>query len=183
MVVHLVKEGVKIGDSTSQDLSRIQCFTVQFDQGSGVDESDIAQHTAEYLGVKFNPVYMTEEILAERFEPAVWHSEAVMADMNGPDKLALAEIAKQHGFKVVITALCGSHGYTIDGPVHTKLKELSTKENIENMGFIDWEETKNLVSKGLEDHDPFAFRMAVMVAQYVTISKRFGVKRASPDAN
>jgi asparagine synthase (glutamine-hydrolysing) len=40
MVVHLVKEeGAKLGNSASQDLSRIQCFTVQFDKDSGMDES------------------------------------------------------------------------------------------------------------------------------------------------
>lgn len=39
MIVHLVKEGAKLGDSLSQDLSRIQCFTVQFDKDSGADES------------------------------------------------------------------------------------------------------------------------------------------------
>ncbi|KAL3461967.1 nucleophile aminohydrolase [Aspergillus heterothallicus] len=103
MVVHLVKEGAKLGDSSSQDLARIQCFTVQFDRDSGVDESDVAQRTAEFLGVKFNPVHVTEEIMAERFEKAVWYSEAFMADINGAGKLAMAEVAHDAGFKVVIT--------------------------------------------------------------------------------
>lgn len=42
MVVHLVKEGAKLGDSSSQDLSQIQCFTVQFDKDSGADESGLS---------------------------------------------------------------------------------------------------------------------------------------------
>ncbi|KAL2833871.1 hypothetical protein BDW59DRAFT_138237 [Aspergillus cavernicola] len=389
MVVHLVKEGAKLGDSSSQDLSRIQCFTVQFDKGSEVDESEIAKRTAEFLGVKFNPVHVTEEILAERLENVVWNSEAFMADFNGAGKLAMAEVAKKHGFKVVITGegsdehfagypyfqsefllepdhtwtvpdynaakhaeaaknagtnlikgmksvvpktlpsttrtlnntsigglLTGTiplalapwlaekykntdgqtvlaesfngeirhnmsekwhplhtaeyiwtkaafsnsllrylgdnndmayqvesrpafldHNlteyanslppsmkmrynydtgtfnekyvlreavrpfvtdeiykrkkqpymaplqYTIDGPVHRKLKELVTKENVENLGFVDWSRTEGLVSKAVEGSDPVAFRAAVTVAQYVIMSRRFGVGLASPDKN
>ncbi|KAL5333610.1 hypothetical protein BJX70DRAFT_54866 [Aspergillus crustosus] len=103
MVVHLVKEGAKLGDSSSQDLSRIQCFTVQFDKDSGVDESDIAQHTADFLGIKYNTIQVTEEILANRLEEVVWNSESFLADINGSGKLAMAEVAHSAGFKVVIT--------------------------------------------------------------------------------
>ena len=39
MVAHLIREGTKIGDDTSQDLSRMRVFTVQFDKASGADES------------------------------------------------------------------------------------------------------------------------------------------------
>ena len=38
MVVYLVREGAQLGDASSQDVSRIQCFTVQFDKDSGIDE-------------------------------------------------------------------------------------------------------------------------------------------------
>ncbi|OJJ08832.1 hypothetical protein ASPVEDRAFT_47981 [Aspergillus versicolor CBS 583.65] len=103
MVVDLVKEGAKLGDSSSQDLSRIQCFTVQWDKDSGADESDIAQRTAEFLGVKFNPVHVTEDMIAKRFEDTIWYSEAFTADTNGMGKLAMAEVAHEAGFKVVIT--------------------------------------------------------------------------------
>lgn len=40
MVAHLVRhEGAKIGNDASSKASRIECFTVQFDKESGVDES------------------------------------------------------------------------------------------------------------------------------------------------
>lgn len=64
---------------------------------------DIAQRTSEFLGVKFNPVHVTEEIIAQRFEDTVWYSEAFAADTNGMGKLAMAEVAHDAGFKVVIT--------------------------------------------------------------------------------
>ncbi|KAJ0420252.1 nucleophile aminohydrolase [Aspergillus carlsbadensis] len=386
MVAHLVKEeGAKLGDSSNQDLSRIQCFTVQFDKDSGVDESDVAQRTAEFLGVKFNPVHVTEEILAERLEKAVWYSEAFLSDLNGAAKLAMAEVAHNSGFKVVITgegsdehfagyslfqnellleedpswtpvdydkakyeeakAKAGTNHvagikwslpptlpsttrtlnntqvaglldrviplsiagwavekygatdcqtlfadsldgevrhaiakrwhplhsaeyiwtksvfqvsllrylgdnidmahqiesrpafldhnlteyvnglppslkmkynydsgtftekyilreavkpfvtdeiykrkkqiyaapmrYAVDGPMHRKLKELVTQENVEALGFVDWEKTQGAVEKAIVDKDPFAFRAAMAAAQYVVLSKGFGVRRAT----
>lgn len=40
MVAHLVKEeGARLGNDDSHILSRIKCFTVQFDKDSGADES------------------------------------------------------------------------------------------------------------------------------------------------
>ncbi|KAL4812924.1 hypothetical protein BDW67DRAFT_188159 [Aspergillus spinulosporus] len=64
---------------------------------------DVAQRTADFLGVKLSPVHVTEEALAARFEGAVWHSEALMPDVNGAGKLAMAEAAHEAGFKVMIT--------------------------------------------------------------------------------
>jgi asparagine synthase (glutamine-hydrolysing) len=50
-----------------------------------------------------NPVHVTEEALAARFEDAVWHSEPLMPDVNGAGKLATAEAAHEAGFEVVVT--------------------------------------------------------------------------------
>lgn len=42
MVKHLVQEtSTQVGNDTSSDASRIECFTVQFDKGSGADESGL----------------------------------------------------------------------------------------------------------------------------------------------
>ncbi|KAF9888775.1 hypothetical protein FE257_008351 [Aspergillus nanangensis] len=104
MVAHLVKEeGARLGNDDSHLLSRIKCFTVQFDKDSGADESDIAQRTAEWLGVDFHPVPVTEETIVEKFEDTIWHSETPMPDVNGIGRLAMAEVAKSHGMKVILT--------------------------------------------------------------------------------
>lgn len=66
---------------------------------------DIAQRTAEFLGVKFNPIHVTDEMIAKRFEDTIWYSEAFTADTNGMGKLAMAEVAHDAGFKVVITGM------------------------------------------------------------------------------
>lgn len=47
MVKHLVQqEGARVGNGTSSDASRIECFTVQFDRDSGADESGLYQFLA-----------------------------------------------------------------------------------------------------------------------------------------
>lgn len=40
IIAHLVQqEGISLGNDNTGDVSRIECFTVQFDKDSGVDES------------------------------------------------------------------------------------------------------------------------------------------------
>lgn len=39
MVSHLMKEGAKLGSESSTTPSSMKCFTVQFEEGSGADES------------------------------------------------------------------------------------------------------------------------------------------------
>jgi asparagine synthase (glutamine-hydrolysing) len=68
-----------------------------------------------------------------------------------------------------------------DGPLHALMNKLVTKENVEELGFVDWEKCKGLVDRGFgEKGDPNAMRFTLLVAEWVTIGKRFGVRRASP---
>lgn len=71
--------------------------------------------------------------------------------------------------------------FPADGPLHRKLAGLVTRENVEALGFVDWEQTKGLVPKAFEEGDHTAFRASVSIAQFVVISKRFGVKTALPE--
>ncbi|KAJ5781064.1 hypothetical protein N7457_006224 [Penicillium paradoxum] len=103
MVADLMKKGTKLGSESNSVPSNMKCFTVQFDADSGADESEIAQRTAEWLGVDIHFVKMDEEALVSRLEDAVWHSEIPLPDLNGMGRLALAEAVHSQGFKVVIT--------------------------------------------------------------------------------
>lgn len=64
---------------------------------------DIAQRTAEWLGVKYEPVPMDEEAMASRLEDTIWHSESPTADVNGMARLAMAKLAHSKGYKVILT--------------------------------------------------------------------------------
>ncbi|KAI9716020.1 MAG: hypothetical protein M1812_005654 [Candelaria pacifica] len=102
LATHLSKDlGTNIGSIPSED--RVTCFSVQFDETSGFDESDIAERTAEYLGVRLHKKHMNEEEIALRFEDATWHCEHHNRDLNYVGKFALSEVPRDLGFKVVLT--------------------------------------------------------------------------------
>lgn len=49
MVSHLIKQGTKLGNETSLLPSSMKCYTVQFDEGSGADESGMQPGFYFYL--------------------------------------------------------------------------------------------------------------------------------------
>lgn len=46
-----------------------------------------------------------EEAIVSRFEDTIWHSEVPLPDTNGIGRLAMAEVAKSQGIKVILTGL------------------------------------------------------------------------------
>ncbi|KAI9724287.1 MAG: hypothetical protein M1828_003711 [Chrysothrix sp. TS-e1954] len=66
-----------------------------------------------------------------------------------------------------------------DGPLHRKMAELVTEANVEALGFVDWKGGADmLVERAFGHGDALASRMCLVVAEWVVIGKRFGVKRA-----
>ncbi|KAF3387265.1 Asparagine synthetase [glutamine-hydrolyzing] 1 [Penicillium rolfsii] len=94
------KENVKIGN---EETTRVTCFSVGFPETSGYDESDIAERTAEWLGVRTIKKTITEDTLAEDFGDAVFHCEHHHFDLNFVAKFALSTLPREHGVKVVLT--------------------------------------------------------------------------------
>ncbi|KAL3460614.1 hypothetical protein BJX64DRAFT_178756 [Aspergillus heterothallicus] len=103
MTAHLIKQGELLGNDASGDISKMSCYTIRFGKDSGVDESDIAQRTADWIGVDLHPVTMTENEIAARFEDTVWYTEAPIPDVNGMGRIAVGELAHSHGKKVILT--------------------------------------------------------------------------------
>ncbi|KAL4904609.1 hypothetical protein BDW74DRAFT_178703 [Aspergillus multicolor] len=103
MTKHLIQQGELLGNDFSGDASKMSCYTIRFGKGSGVDESDVAHRTADWLGVDLHPVTMNEEELASRFEDTVWYTEAPIPDVNGMGRVAVGELAHSHGKKVILT--------------------------------------------------------------------------------
>ncbi|KAK5167962.1 uncharacterized protein LTR77_006529 [Saxophila tyrrhenica] len=102
IVTHLVKEqSLTMGSLPPTD--RVSCFSVAFEKSSGFDESDVAERSSEFLGVKQYKQIMDEEAFASRFEEATWHCEHHVPDLNYIGKFALSELPQKHGFKVVLT--------------------------------------------------------------------------------
>ncbi|KAK8001588.1 amidase chyE [Apiospora marii] len=99
---HLVEEG---GESmgSQKPTDRIACFCVKFGTDSGFDESEIAQRTADHLGVQMHTIDMTEADFARHFEDTVWHNEQVTCDLNTVGKWALSKLPRDLGFKVILS--------------------------------------------------------------------------------
>ncbi|KAL2350834.1 asparagine synthase [Cryomyces antarcticus] len=76
--------------------------------------------------------------------------------------------------------------YPHGGPLHKLLDGLITRANVEDLGFVAWEKVSGLVSKAFEEGDAdlqgkaMAMRFAFTVAQWIVLSKRFGIAKAVP---
>ncbi|KAL4995558.1 hypothetical protein BDV10DRAFT_187985 [Aspergillus recurvatus] len=103
MTKYLIQQGELLGSDASGDISKMSCYTIRFGEGSGVDESDVAQRTADWLGVDLHPVTMTEDEIAARLEDTVWYTETPIPDVNGVGRVAVGELAHSHGKRVILT--------------------------------------------------------------------------------
>ena len=56
-----------------------------------------------------------------------------------------------------------------------------TRENIDELGFLDWERCKSLIEDGFIKEDAAQMRRLFQITQLIEIGKRFGVKRARPE--
>ena len=100
MTAHLLKAGHSLGSQAPSDY--LSCFGIAFDNESGFDESDTANRTADYLGVKFYKKHMNEQALADMLEDATWHNEQPNPDLNFIGTYALSSLFREHGFRVNI---------------------------------------------------------------------------------
>lgn len=66
-------------------------------------EIDIAQNTADFLGVDFQKAHMDEAALAANFEEAVWFDEQPHLDLGFIGKHALSKLTRDSGLKTVLT--------------------------------------------------------------------------------
>lgn len=59
---------------------------------------------------------------------------------------------------------------------------LITVGNVDALGFLDWEHTQSIVHKAFETQDELLMGTVFVIAQWVVLSKRFGIARAQkPD--
>src|SRR5262249_37348513 len=70
---------------------------------AGFDESDVAQRTADWLGVRLLRQVVDEQALADNFVDAAYHCEHHNVDLNYVGKHILSALPRQEGFKVVLT--------------------------------------------------------------------------------
>lgn len=67
-----------------------------------------------------------------------------------------------------------------NGPLHQHFLHLTSRENIDALGFVDWEETREHIRKAFEDKNIISFRVSFAICQFVVLSQKFGIAQASP---
>lgn len=129
IVTDLIRnEDVRLG---SERASRLKCFSIQFAQGSGYDESEIAARTADWLGAEMMTVDMTEDRLAADFAQTAYQTEHHHFDLNSVAKFALSKLVREHGIKVVLTGEGSDEhfcGYPIFAPEFLAEPDLAMPE-------------------------------------------------------
>ncbi|KAF1847896.1 glutamine-hydrolyzing asparagine synthase [Cucurbitaria berberidis CBS 394.84] len=71
--------------------------------------------------------------------------------------------------------------YKPNGPVHKFFEGLITKENVERLGFLEWENCKSLVDDAIFHAERPKYSQMILVGQFIILQKGFGVKKASPE--
>jgi asparagine synthase (glutamine-hydrolysing) len=73
----------------------------------------------------------------------------------------------------------GPTKFSENGPLHRLVLRLTSQENVDALGFVDWEKTQEIVKKAFQNQDLWSLRAAFSVCQFVVLSQRFKVARAS----
>ncbi|KAK3298785.1 uncharacterized protein B0H64DRAFT_415344 [Chaetomium fimeti] len=112
---------------------RICCFSIEFPDSRALDESDIAERTANWLGVQILKQRMDETALAENFADTAYHSEHHNMDLNAVGKFCLSKLPREHGYKVVLTGEGSDEhfaGYSLFIPDMLREPDLATPESL-----------------------------------------------------
>lgn len=72
--------------------------------------------------------------------------------------------------------------WPVNGPLHKLMARLVTRDNIERLGFVEWELVKELVPKAFEEGDVGSFRVSGLLAQWVVLGQKFGIAQARSSA-
>ena len=71
--------------------------------------------------------------------------------------------------------------YQKDGPLQRYFESIMTRENVENIGFLEWNKCKGLIREAFVEKNSVQMRKLFLVTQFIEIGKRFGVKKAVPE--
>ncbi|KAM0344812.1 hypothetical protein ACHAPU_007191 [Fusarium lateritium] len=94
------REGTTNGNGTK---SAIECFTISFGDDSGFDEANVAQRTADHLGLHLNRCKVDETALADNFEETAWHNERHSLDLGTVGKYCLSRKVQETGYKAILS--------------------------------------------------------------------------------
>ncbi|KAI8639064.1 asparagine synthetase [Parasitella parasitica] len=83
--------------------AKLRAFSISFTGSEKLDESAVAERTAEFCNAEFKKLSLTEEDLLASFEESVWYVEQPQVNLNGVGKFLLSRFVRDQGYKVVLT--------------------------------------------------------------------------------
>ncbi|KAF1805783.1 hypothetical protein V8B55DRAFT_1063740 [Mucor lusitanicus] len=83
--------------------AKLRTFSISFAGSGDLDESIIAERTAQFCNAEFKKLSLTEEDLLASFEDSVWYVEQPQVNLNGVGKFLLSRFVRDQGCKVVLT--------------------------------------------------------------------------------
>lgn len=104
------------------------------------------------------------------------------SELGFTEKYALREAVKpfvtDEVYKRRKHAYAAPTTYPLNGPIQTLLEKLVSKDRVDKLGFVSWEEVERLKKRAFVevDQDVWAWRVILIVAEWTVLHERFGVK-------
>lgn len=109
-------------------------------------------------------------------EAKLFHEKWVLREASKPFITKELYERKKHPYSAPTS-------YPVNGPLHKLLASIITQENIDQLGFVDWARCDGLVDRAFKNQSAMAMRYSIVVAEWVILSQRFGVRRAERPAD
>lgn len=91
-----------LGLAAQQMANPLHAFTLRF-ESADFDEGGIAQEMAAHAGADYDPIVVSEDVLADNLSDAVFHAEQPFSNAHGIAKYLLSRAVRDAGYKVVLT--------------------------------------------------------------------------------
>lgn len=66
------------------------------------------------------------------------------------------------------------------GPLYARLSSLITRENVEKLGFAEWDKCEEMVELCFNNEDEMLFRKCIWLAQIISIGLQFEMQTWAP---
>ena len=69
--------------------------------------------------------------------------------------------------------------HPVDGPLHSLMLDLVTLDNVEALGFLNWDRVLPMMDLAFRDQDQQAMSVIIVIAQWIVLSREFGMPKVA----
>jgi asparagine synthase (glutamine-hydrolysing) len=104
-------------------------------------------------------------------ETGLYKEKWILVEAMKPFVTAELYKRKKHAFGAPVK-------WEVGGALYKLFATVMTRENVEGLGFLEWEKCEGLMAGAFARHDRAMWRQLITIVQLIMLGKRFGVKRA-----